>query len=311
MTTIAQAVYHEATALPNEALAEVLAHCIRLLADRGAATAGQLRTLEQLEIGANMAIQLSFIAGQQSVSPFDSIKHVDDGGEYWLARELQSPLEYTRWEYFQQAIDRARQSCKNSGEDVKYHFRDATKMVTVGSSAQRPVIDYRLSRHACYLILMNGDPRKQTIANAQAYFVDKTTKQEAVEATTANSDAASYIATAKMMILALEAQEQRIYSLEQWRQQCQVVEATPILPAPTVAAPVKSVRAALNELVRSAARRRDAPYHTLWNQLYHELKYRIGFDVEARAANSGRERLDIIEEEEHLEELYAIACEVL
>ena len=54
-------------------------------------------------------------------------------------------------------------------------------MVDIGSNTQREVLDYKLSRYACYLIVMNGNPKKEIIALAQTYFAIQTRKQELLE----------------------------------------------------------------------------------------------------------------------------------
>ena len=93
---------------------------------------------------------------------FEDIKIVrEDGSEYWGARELAHALEYTKWENFSKVIDRAMLACKNSGFDIADHFPDVRKMVDIGSGTKRRVKDYELSRYACYLIVQNGDPRKE------------------------------------------------------------------------------------------------------------------------------------------------------
>lgn len=95
-----------------------------------------------------------------SEQTFDGIKHVNDSGqEFWYARELQVVLEYSQWRRFLDTIERAKLACKNSGYQVEDHFADVGKMVTIGSGAERKLDDYMLSRYACYLIVMNGDPR--------------------------------------------------------------------------------------------------------------------------------------------------------
>lgn len=113
---------------------------------------------------------------------FEGIKHINEHGqEYWLARELQKALEYSRWENFANAIERAMVACVNSGIEPDDHFREVTKMVQIGSRAGRGIEDYELSRYACYLIVMNGDPQKEVIAVGQTYFAVKTRQQELID----------------------------------------------------------------------------------------------------------------------------------
>ena len=117
-----------------------------------------------------------------SEQTFESIKHVNEyGEEYWLARELQGVLEYARWENFNKAIERAKKACTNTVFDVEDHFREVTKMVPLGSGAEREIDDVMLSRYACYLVVMNGDPNKEVIAIGQTYFAVKTRQQELID----------------------------------------------------------------------------------------------------------------------------------
>ena len=117
-----------------------------------------------------------------SEQTFESIKHVNEyGEEYWLARELQPVLEYAQWRRFSDAIERAKLACKNSGFAVEDHFADVGKMVDIGSGAERQIDDVMLSRYACYLIVMNGDPRMEVIAIGQSYFAVKTRQQELID----------------------------------------------------------------------------------------------------------------------------------
>lgn len=107
------------------------------------------------------------------------IKRVSATGvDYWLAREMLDILGYVRWENFQEAVKRAMSACEGSGASVGAHFRETTKMVELGSGSKRVVPDYFLSRTACYLIAMNGDPTKPEIAAAQAYFAVQTRRME-------------------------------------------------------------------------------------------------------------------------------------
>lgn len=114
---------------------------------------------------------------------FDLVIQSDETSqvEFWYARDLMSLLGYERWENFDKAISRAMDSCNTSGVAVSDHFRGITKMVRLGSGAQRAVKDYMLTRYACYLVAQNGDPKKEEIAFAQSYFAVQTRKQELIE----------------------------------------------------------------------------------------------------------------------------------
>ena len=115
-------------------------------------------------------------------SLFESIKHMNEyGQEYWTARELQSVLEYVEWRKFKGTVEKAIEACEGSNINISDHFVEAAKMVSLGSGSEREVEDYHLSRYACYLIAMNGDPRKEAIALAQTYFAVKTRQQELIE----------------------------------------------------------------------------------------------------------------------------------
>lgn len=114
---------------------------------------------------------------------FDEIVKIiqEEAVEFWYARDLMALLGYDRWENFHKAIERAIDSCKASEIEPANHFRSVTKMVQIGSGAERAVKDYMLTRYACYLIAQNGDPRKEEIAFAQSYFAVQTRKQELIE----------------------------------------------------------------------------------------------------------------------------------
>ena len=113
---------------------------------------------------------------------FDDLRHIDeDGNEYWLARELQEALQYAKWENFHKVIKTAQIACKIGQQNISDHFPEVRKMVAIGSGAKRSQVDYKLTRYACYLIVMNGDPRKEVIAWGQTYFAVKTRQQELAE----------------------------------------------------------------------------------------------------------------------------------
>ena len=112
---------------------------------------------------------------------FESIKHTsEDGSEFWYSRELFTVLEYTQWRNFAKVIDKARITCKNSGYDIDDHFAEVSKIVEAGATS-KPVIDFKLTRYACYLIVQNGDPRKEVIAFGQTYFAIQTRRQEVAD----------------------------------------------------------------------------------------------------------------------------------
>ena len=99
---------------------------------------------------------------------FEDIKHIDEfGNEYWLARELQIVLGYHQWRSINDLIKRAKVACKESRYKIDDHFAVQRKMIKLAKGAKRNVIDYKLSRYACYLISKqeNKNYQKKNIMN--------------------------------------------------------------------------------------------------------------------------------------------------
>ena len=113
---------------------------------------------------------------------FEDIKHIDENGvEFWYARELMPILQYSNWQNFEKIINKAKMSCQNSDISVFEHFTDVNKTIKMPKGAEKTIVDYKLTRYACYLIAQNGDSRKKVIALAQTYFAVQTRKQEISE----------------------------------------------------------------------------------------------------------------------------------
>lgn len=111
--------------------------------------------------------------------PFEELRHPgSEGQEYWSARDLAPLLDYRDWRNFLNVLARATQACETSHQKVSDHLVEATKMVVVGSGAQRELEDFHLSRYACYLVVQNGAPAKPVIAAGQTYFAIQTRRQE-------------------------------------------------------------------------------------------------------------------------------------
>ncbi|HEX8034995.1 MAG TPA: BRO family protein, partial [Ktedonobacterales bacterium] len=103
------------------------------------------------------------------VSPFERIKHTDEDGEFWSARELSKVLEYALWQKFKNVIERAREICMLMQQDASFHFALENMSVTIGKGAEREIVDYRLTKYAVYLILLCSDVKKPEVVQALAY----------------------------------------------------------------------------------------------------------------------------------------------
>jgi len=115
----------------------------------------------------------------QHSSLFEQIKQIDENGnEFWSARDLSKALEYSEYRHFLPVIDRAKEACVNSNQQVNHHFEDVLEMISLGKTARRKVESVKLSRYACYLIVQNADPSKEVVALGQTYFAVQTRLQE-------------------------------------------------------------------------------------------------------------------------------------
>jgi DNA-damage-inducible protein D len=134
-------------------------------------------------------------------SDFEQIKHINEyGQEFWYARELQKALDYALWQNFYKALNKAMISCEVSGYAALDHFIEVNKMIEIGKGGQRKQLDYQLSRYACYLIVQNGDPKKEVIALGQTYFAVKTREQELAEQFAALTEDQKRIAVRRELI---------------------------------------------------------------------------------------------------------------
>lgn len=114
---------------------------------------------------------------EYTIKSFEGIKHIDEfGNEYWEARELMNALEYKKLERFNNVIKAAKISCEQSNYLVNDHFPGVGKMIELAKEAKRKILDYQLSRYACYLIVQNADPRKKVVSLGQNYFAIQTRK---------------------------------------------------------------------------------------------------------------------------------------
>ncbi len=119
---------------------------------------------------------------KETIANFEDIKHIDENGyEYWTARELQKTLEYKEWRKFEGVIEKAKKACNNSNYNVFECFVEVDKTSKMPKGGVKRILDYKLNRYACYLIVQNGDSRKKVIALGQTYFAIQTRKQELSE----------------------------------------------------------------------------------------------------------------------------------
>lgn len=111
---------------------------------------------------------------------FEGSAHKTEGIEFWFARDLQILLGYDKWENFINVIEKAKTACKNSNFEIIDHFPEVSKTISMPKGASKEIIDFMLTRYACYLIAQNGDPRKEEIAFAQSYFAVQTRNNQKI-----------------------------------------------------------------------------------------------------------------------------------
>ncbi len=112
---------------------------------------------------------------KQHNSIFEQIRRIDENGnEFWSARDMAKVLEYSEYRHFIPVIEKAKEACRNSGQNFMDHFEDYLDMIEIGKGGKRPVNSVKLSRYACYLIIQNADPSKEIVANGQTYFAVQT-----------------------------------------------------------------------------------------------------------------------------------------
>ena len=116
---------------------------------------------------------------RQHITIFEQIRQTDQSGnEFWSARDLSRILEYSEYRHFLPVIEKAKEAARGSGQSITDHFEDTLDMVPIGSGAERPVENLKLSRYACYLVVQNADPSKEVVALGQTYFAVQTRLQE-------------------------------------------------------------------------------------------------------------------------------------
>ena len=130
---------------------------------------------------------------------FERIKRLSpEGHESWSARDLARVLEYSEFRHFLPVVEKAREACLKSNHQIADHFEQILGMVNIGSGAQRPVEDWKLSRYACYLVIQNADPSKPLVALGQTYFAVQTRRQELADDAAIKEDKTRFLLRAEI-----------------------------------------------------------------------------------------------------------------
>ena len=116
------------------------------------------------------------------LSAFERIKHLDtQGGEWWSARELMLLLTYSKWQDFHKVVQAAIEVYRNSGgEDADVIFM-AKRKDSPNARKKYPQLDYELTRHACYLVVLSSDGSKPAVALGKTYFAITTEQYEQLQ----------------------------------------------------------------------------------------------------------------------------------
>jgi hypothetical protein len=297
-------------------------------------------------------------------SPFDVIRRIrPDGSEYWLARELMRELNYPYWRTMSKAIKRARTSCRVMGNDPTDHFGACANMIDIGKGARRKVPDVELTRYACSLVAMNGDPNKPEVGAAQGYFAVMThvaevhglnpTSRPAAQLTAppAQLDQAQFLTMLEGMATLVRANMEQDRQLTQHdgrlgRAETGIIglkenltelieiadengnklttiatkvdqviagqqQPVKVEIVPSTKIPPLTLRARIHQLVNDYVARTQGDYGTQWRRLHDQARYRLHYDVRARARHSGRKSLlDQAEHDGRIVEYYDLACEL-
>jgi BRO family, N-terminal domain len=243
------------------------------------------------------------------ISPFDAILRLDGDAEYWRARDLMKLLGYAKWQKFRDTIERAMAACENVGDLKASHFNHLPGAV---SGSGRTGDDYKLSRHACYLIAMNGDPRKVEIAQAQTYFATKTREAEIKQAEPPKSQAEIILAQAQQLVDQEQQLKSVVKDVQEIKQRSinavQQLESS-VLPPASMETPVLATRRALLHAVNLYCQKEIIDQQRAWNLLYEQLRLRCGFAVKNRSHLKNETHLDVVVRHGYLEQTYAIALE--